>query len=230
VVEGWRGGSLPSTTYSPHPGSISERPLGRVRRGRAVGGRGVWPFVGVLLLCLSGVLLAGCAVRVCWLRFGYGVGLVVVWGVGWWDGLCVPAGCGPLGTWEGSMMDERIRAYADELVGAGFDVWFTSTGSGGGWLTYRDPRNDCWGTLQHGMEGWQHLMPIPPSRVHGSSMFVQDRRHPRERLDPFSVFAAQRCARPSNWNELVGVQRNAPAYLSPKAVRLSPVARGGDGA
>jgi len=125
---------------------------------------------------------------------------------------------------------DPLGRYADELVAAGFEVWRTRRGANdAGWLTYRNPANGCWGTLQGGSDGWEHLMPIRPSRENGSSMFVQDRRHPLRRLDPFTVEAAIQCARPSNWNEVVGRQENAPAYLSPSAVRVGDdAANGGD--
>lgn len=115
-----------------------------------------------------------------------------------------------------------LMEYAKVLVAEGFEVWHTkSTGRSGGWLTYRNPKNDCWGTLQLSeYDGWQHLMPIKPSRENGSSMHVQDRRNPNASFPAFSVEAARQCAQPTNWNAIVGEQQNAPAYISRDAVRI----------
>lgn len=104
--------------------------------------------------------------------------------------------------------------FGRTLVAAGFEVWHTSYGRDG-YLTYRNPENDCWGTLQHSdHEGWQHLMPISPSVEAGSSMFI-DKAHP-----PFTVEAARQCARPTNYNSLVRRRENHAPYLSPRAVQL----------
>jgi hypothetical protein len=103
------------------------------------------------------------------------------------------------------MSIEVLTAYGQELVAAGFEVWLTKTGDRhGGYLQYRDPATGCCGSLQHiDHEGWQHLMPIIPSRENGSSMFIS------KPLWPFTVEAARQCAQPSNRNDVVGQQANA---------------------
>jgi hypothetical protein len=115
------------------------------------------------------------------------------------------------------MTTEQLTEYGQELVAAGFEVWFTQTW-GGGYLQYRDPATGACGSLQHGSEGWQHLMPIPPSREFGSSMHL-DKPSP-----PFTVEAAKECARPFNRNGIVGRQPNAGdrTWRSDKAVRIGP--------
>ena len=106
--------------------------------------------------------------------------------------------------------------YAKTLADAGFEVWHTPASfAGSGYLTYRNRENDCWGTFQYSLyDGWQHLMPIKPSRENGSSMFLD------KPLDPWTVEAAKQCAQPTNYNRLVGTQRNHHNFLSPKAVAI----------
>lgn len=121
-----------------------------------------------------------------------------------------------------------LVAYGQTLVAEGFEVWHTGSGfRDAGWLTYRNPANDCWGTLQYSLSEarWQHLMPITPSKEYGSSMHVEVKptsSDPRTGTMPaFTVEAARQCASPSNWNRGVGKRANAgKAYLSPSAVRL----------
>lgn len=99
---------------------------------------------------------------------------------------------------------DRLTEYGQRLVTAGFRVWLTPTGfRDGGFLTYE--RDGCYGHLQHSQfEGWQHDMPLVPSREFGSAMFIGE---PVE--DVWSVEAAEQVARPSNGNNVVGIQRNA---------------------
>lgn len=106
--------------------------------------------------------------------------------------------------------------YAKTLADAGFEVWHTPASfAGSGYLTYHNPENDCWGTFQYSLyDGWQHLMPIKPSRENGSSMFIGNPE------DPWTLLAALQCARPYNKNDLVGIQANHKAWLSPKAVAI----------
>ena len=95
-----------------------------------------------------------------------------------------------------------LASYGNELVNAGFEVWLHKFGEG--YLTYRDPATGNRGSLQYSlMEGWQHYMPLVPSREFGSSMFLDTD------TDPFTVAAAQECARLTNRNSVVGTQRNA---------------------
>ena len=109
---------------------------------------------------------------------------------------------------------ERLVTYGNELAAAGFEVWLNPYGRSG-YLTYRAP-NGCWGTLQESeFDGWQHLMPLKPSRENGSHM------HLDTELDPWTVEAAVECAQTVNHNDVVGWQGNArTAYLSPKSVLL----------
>lgn len=103
------------------------------------------------------------------------------------------------------MSIEILTSYGNELVAAGFEVWLTKGYfRSGGYLQYRDPATGAQGSLQYSdHEGWQHLMPIVPSRENGSSMFLETQ------TDPFTVDAARECARPTNRNNVVGTQRNA---------------------
>ena len=95
---------------------------------------------------------------------------------------------------------DELLAYARTLVAAGLEVWH-SPFDRAGYLLYRDPATDCWGSFQESFsEGWQHLMPIKPSRENGSSMFIGG----EHRVYPWTVEAARECARPRNWNPLVG--------------------------
>lgn len=103
------------------------------------------------------------------------------------------------------MTINQLEAYGQELVAAGFEVWLTRTTSrGGGYLQYRDPATGCTGSLQESFtEGWQHLMPLIPSREYGSSMHIGNP------LPPFTVEAARQCAQPFNWNDVIGRRPNA---------------------
>lgn len=123
---------------------------------------------------------------------------------------------------------EGLLAYGADLVAAGFEVWHTASGfRAAGYLQYRDPATDCWGSLQYSLSEmhWQHLMPMVPSKEFGSSMFIQvkpARGSRPQTLDPWTVEAARLCARETNWNEVVGTQPNAKdkTWRSPAAVRL----------
>lgn len=95
---------------------------------------------------------------------------------------------------------ERLTEYGNRLKAAGFRVWLSTFGNG--YLTYE--RDGYWGTFQRSeFAGWQHLMPIVPSRENGSSMFIG-----KPVTDVWSVEAAEQCARATNHNDLVGTQRN----------------------
>lgn len=103
----------------------------------------------------------------------------------------------------GLVDDELLRAYGRALVLAGFEVRYHDYGSG--YLTYRDPATGFRGIFQSSeFEGWDHHMPIVPSRQNGSSMWHLDDDAPR-----WTVDAARATARESNRNPLVGSQRNA---------------------
>ncbi len=113
---------------------------------------------------------------------------------------------------------DQLTEYGRELVAAGFEVWLTKTHSReGGYLQYRNPENGCSGSLQYSYyDGWAHFMPLVPSREFGSSMHMQDP------ADPFTVEAAQQCAQPFNYNDVIGRQANARdcQWRSPDATQL----------
>jgi hypothetical protein len=115
-----------------------------------------------------------------------------------------------------------LHKYGQELVAAGFEVWFTRTNyREGGYLQYRNPETGCCGSLEHSdHEGWLHLMPIVPSREYGSSM------HIGEPLPVWTVEAARQCAQPFNRNDVVGRQANArdKTWRSTSAIALHTVA------
>ena len=103
------------------------------------------------------------------------------------------------------LQEERARLleYANTLAAAGFEVWHGASQGSPGYLVYRNASNGCWGTFQRSyFDGWQHLMPIKPSREHGSAMYL-DRPIP-----PWTVAAARQCAQPTNRNDLVGRHAN----------------------
>lgn len=101
-----------------------------------------------------------------------------------------------------------LREYGQRLAAAGLEVWL-NTHYWGGWLTYKNPENGCYGTFQHSDHfGWSHYMPLIPSREYGSAMFVGN-------ADDWSVEAALRTAMPENFNPIVGTQKNAKSAYSP---------------
>lgn len=115
---------------------------------------------------------------------------------------------------------ERLTEYGNELVAAGFEVWLNKFGEG--YLTYRDPATGCAGSLQYSLSepGWQHLMPLVPSREYGSAMHMQDP------LPVWTVEAARQCASPTNYNDAVGATlRNArdKQWRSSDAIALHEV-------
>ena len=109
-----------------------------------------------------------------------------------------------------------LASYGNELVEAGFEVWLHKFGEG--YLTYRDPATGNQGSLQYSlMEGWQHYMPLVPSRKYGSSMHIENP------ADPFTVEAARECAADTNYNNAVRARlANARdrAWRSPDALAL----------
>ena len=98
---------------------------------------------------------------------------------------------------------EEVEAYGLRLVDAGFEVWMSDYGRTG-YLVYRNTDNECWGTFQPSEHsGWEHSMPIEPSREHGSSMWVEDIEP-----DQWTIEAARKCAQRSNYNPIVGRHHN----------------------
>jgi len=114
------------------------------------------------------------------------------------------------------MSIEILTSYGQELATHGYQVWLTRTGQHGGYLQYKDLTTGDWGSLQYGHEGWQHLMPLVPSREFGSSM------HLDTTTNPFTLKAARECARPFNTNKVVGRQANAKGktWRSTSAIQL----------
>ncbi len=105
------------------------------------------------------------------------------------------------------MRPDDLKTYGLLLVQHGFRVWWTSMGTGPGYLQYQNPANGCWGSVQHSETfGWQHLMPIVSSVEYGSAMFAEDPE------DVWTVAAAVQCAQPHGWNRMVGWQ---PARRDP---------------
>jgi hypothetical protein len=110
---------------------------------------------------------------------------------------------------------DRLTAYGNLLKAAGFTVWLTTSGTRG-FLTYE--RDGHYGHLQYSdFEGWQHDMPLVPSKEYGSSMFIGE-----PVADVWSVAAAEQAARATNHNPIVGTRPNAGArtWLSRDAIKL----------
>ena len=103
--------------------------------------------------------------------------------------------------------DDGLRAYADLLEANGFAIYEPKS-STGSWFTYSRMVDgvECFGTVEKDQaplaRGYKHTMPIRPSVEHGSSMFVAG--VPEE----LTVEAAEAVASPSNYNHLVGIQKN----------------------
>lgn len=137
---------------------------------------------------------------------------------------------------EQMIKDEGLRAYAELLHSNGFAV-YEPKGRSGDYFTYSrvvDGR-ECFGTVSESQEphllralgrtqdaGYEHRMPIEPSREHGSSMFVEintplgfgvTRRTSVRVIEGLTIEAAELVARPSNGNHLVGTQYNWREYL-----------------
>lgn len=112
---------------------------------------------------------------------------------------------------------EHLTAYGNQLVAAGFEVWFTPT-TLGGYLQYRDPATGNAGSFQRtDWDGYQHLMPLVPSIEYGSAM------HLDTATDPWTVQAARECASDTNYNDAVGARlANARdrQWRSPNAIAL----------
>jgi hypothetical protein len=104
--------------------------------------------------------------------------------------------------------DSGLANYADLLQSKGFAI-YEPTGTTGDYFTYSQivDGTECFGTVQldyASFGSYSHTMPIKPSVEHGSSMFVQSVPN----AIALTVAAAKLVARPTNWNSLVGHQRN----------------------
>lgn len=100
----------------------------------------------------------------------------------------------------------ELQEYAHRLSEAGFRVY---AHSGPGLITFllysqEVDGKTCFGSVQRANfgNGYEHHMPIRPSKENGSSMWVKDVP------EDLSVEAARMVARPSNYNPLVGTQAN----------------------
>jgi hypothetical protein len=100
--------------------------------------------------------------------------------------------------------DAVLREYAELLAKNGFTIYEPK----GVWEYFVYSRmvdgRECFGSVQRGgaLEGYQHHMPIKPSKEHGSSMFVEDVP------DELTIEAATAVASPRNYNKLVGSHEN----------------------
>lgn len=104
--------------------------------------------------------------------------------------------------------DDGLRAYADLLQRNGFTIYEPS----GWWKFFIYSRvvdgQECFGMVQTNgyrseqFKAYEHSMPIKPSVENGSSMWVEG--VPNE----LTVEAAKLIARPTNYNPLVGRQKN----------------------
>lgn len=106
--------------------------------------------------------------------------------------------------------NDALREYASRLRAAGFTVYVPKPASGRwryiGYSRMIDGQ-ECLGFVQRGeffSDGWRHYMPIEPSRVNGSSMWVAGVPDSQT----LTVDDARRVASPVNRNPLVGAQRN----------------------
>lgn len=111
-------------------------------------------------------------------------------------------------------IDKKLHDYARLLAGAGFTVYapvaprspvrfFHYSRDVDGRRLYGTVNLPTYPTLGQQIE---HHMPIPPSRVHGSSMWISSID------DPLTIEAAREITQPTNRNVLVGEQRNATPY------------------
>lgn len=73
---------------------------------------------------------------------------------------------------------------------------------------------ECFGSVDYSLAGYQFYMPIKPSRKNGSSMFISNTKEAPE-FDSLTLDNAKRYASPTGYNPLVGTQKNDPhfAYL-----------------
>lgn len=99
----------------------------------------------------------------------------------------------------------ELQEYARRLSAAGFRVYVSNSPGFNRHFLYSQEVDGkaCFGSVQRAdFGGYQHSMPIKPSRENGSSMFVEGVP------DDLEVETARRVAQPSNYNPLVGTQTN----------------------
>lgn len=124
--------------------------------------------------------------------------------------------------------NDALREYASRLRTAGFTV-YVPTSAYACYIGYSRmiDGQECLGFVQRGefaSDGWRHHMPTKPSRVNGSSMWVDGVPDSQT----LTVDDACRVASPVNRNPLVGVQRNYIDYERMRRgfVRLEPTGGG----
>jgi hypothetical protein len=110
-------------------------------------------------------------------------------------------------------LSDRLQAYADELLAAGFTVYVPRAGDRPSvmpgsltWFTYSRIVNEreCFGIVSQSDFGlrYEHSMPIKPSTSSGSSMVVG------EVYGALSIEMARKVARPRNTGPWVGTHEN----------------------
>lgn len=106
-------------------------------------------------------------------------------------------------------MSPELAAYAENLKAAGFTVYLPADGRPLRFFHYSQVVGEqtCYGTVcdaQFSLLGqpFEHAMPIRPTNVNGSSMYIITM------ASPASVDYARAVAQPRNWNDQVGTQTN----------------------
>jgi hypothetical protein len=112
-----------------------------------------------------------------------------------------------------------LATFGKELLAAGFTVYVFRSDvervAKGGKESYATHigfsrivnEQECFASVSYGLAGYQFSMPIPPSREHGSSMFISKADHMPE-FDSLTLANAELYASPTGFNPLVGTQRN----------------------
>lgn len=105
--------------------------------------------------------------------------------------------------------NDTLAEYAHTLADNGFTI-YEPKGESGDYFMYSRMVDgvECFGSVQQctlRLEGYSHAMPIKPSRVNGSNMFVGS---VADGWDNLTVEAARTVASPTNWNSIVGTQSN----------------------
>ncbi|AVD99659.1 hypothetical protein HWB51_gp041 [Mycobacterium phage Cuke] len=101
--------------------------------------------------------------------------------------------------------NDALREYSNLLEANGFAIYESKDPTFDYFVYSRmvDGR-ECFGSVSYDrFEGFNHSMPIKPSREHGSSMFIEGIRH----LEA-TVEAAKKTASPTNSNKVVGRHEN----------------------
>lgn len=112
-----------------------------------------------------------------------------------------------------AITNDTLKSYADLLHANGFDIYAPKS-SPAEFFAYSQTVDgvECFGYVQaEYFGGFSHLMPITPSRVHGSNMEVEgvaETKNDIGSVDCLTVEVARLIARPTNKGRWVGVQRN----------------------